>query len=198
MCQHYRCRDDTEAQRLDRLRSGRYTLHGLALYIDPLLLLVRVSKYDSSFVCDLCSYLPLLLRERERPPLPWSSRPPCEKILRDISSRPLTGRSVLDIIKTSSWRWTLPCIFPFVVHVPCGSFFDCLVDVWFDLFLSVSPCDYSSFSLVFFVFFMRFAPIVKDRPPRVLPYIIFVSEPGWSWIWSLPCRFLAFFCLFSS
>ena len=24
MCQHYRSRDDTEAQRLDRLRSGRY------------------------------------------------------------------------------------------------------------------------------------------------------------------------------
>ena len=25
MCQHYRSRDDTEAQRLDHLRSGRYT-----------------------------------------------------------------------------------------------------------------------------------------------------------------------------
>ena len=25
VCQHYRSRDDTEAQRLDRLRSGRYT-----------------------------------------------------------------------------------------------------------------------------------------------------------------------------
>ena len=56
--------------------------------------------------------------------------------------------------KTSSWRWTLPCIFPFVVHVPCGScVFDCLVDVWLDLFLSVSPCDFSPFFPVFIVFF---------------------------------------------
>ena len=26
VCQHYRSRDDTEAQRLDRLRSGRYNM----------------------------------------------------------------------------------------------------------------------------------------------------------------------------
>ena len=57
-------------------------------------------------------------------------------------------------LKTSSWRWTLPCIFPFVVHVPCGScVFDYLVDVWLDLFLSVSPCDFSSFFPVFIMFF---------------------------------------------
>ena len=31
------------------------------------------------------------------------------------------------------------------------------------------------FPLVFFVFFAGSAPFVKDRPIRVLPYIIFVS-----------------------
>jgi hypothetical protein len=40
-------------------------LRGLRLYRLLHLHHFRVSKYDSSFVCELCSYLPLLLIERE-------------------------------------------------------------------------------------------------------------------------------------
>ena len=37
--------------------------------------------------------------------------------------------------------------------------------------MSVSPCDFSPFFPVFFVFFAGSAPIVKDRHHRVPPYI---------------------------
>ena len=69
---------------------------------------------------------------------------------------PLRGKILLGFKPPSplDLGWTPPCIFLFVVLVPCGScVFDCLVDVWLDLFLSVSPCDFSPFFPVFIVFF---------------------------------------------
>ena len=44
MCQHYRSKDDTEAQRLDRLRSGRYNLFDYASYED--VLCMNVDMHD--------------------------------------------------------------------------------------------------------------------------------------------------------
>ena len=34
VCQHYRSRDDTEAQRLDHLRSGRYNISGNPINVE--------------------------------------------------------------------------------------------------------------------------------------------------------------------
>ena len=93
---------------------------------------------------------PLLLRERDH----YSIGGQDLHLGEDPAGYIIKTPSWVAPFKTSSWRWTLPCIFPFVVHLPCGScVFDCLVDVWLDLFLSVSPCDFSPFFLVFIMFF---------------------------------------------
>lgn len=56
------------------------TLRGLTLYIDPHLLLVRVSKGLAHLEIELCSSISDLLHERDRGPstekIPLDSRPP--------------------------------------------------------------------------------------------------------------------------
>ena len=92
----------------------------------------------------------LFFWERERL-LHWRPRPPSRRRSRGIQDL-LTEKILLGFKPPSplDLGWTF-CIFPFVVHVPCGScVFDCLVDVWLDFFLSASPCDFSPFFLVFF------------------------------------------------
>ena len=116
-------------------------------------------------------YLPLWDSSWERR-LHWSTRPPLEKIPRDSS--PPWGK---DLPRSSSphllhriWDELYHVsYFPLIVHVPCGScVFDCLVDVWFDLFLSVPLV----FPLLFILFLGIPPPICERSPHRVPPYII--------------------------
>ena len=49
LCQHYRSRDDTEAQRLDRLRSGRYMM-GLNNDLSKTICLENYKSLDDNYI----------------------------------------------------------------------------------------------------------------------------------------------------
>lgn len=61
------------------------------------------------------------------------------------------------------------------------------ISCWFSDFLVFPLVFPLVFSLVFFVFFAGFAPFVKDRPIRVLPYIILVFRATLITISEPPC-----------
>ena len=142
-------------------------LRGLTVYIDPLLLLVRVSKGLAHLEKELCSSIRI-----------YSTRETAastEKI--HLGFKTPHGKIPLWIQDLLTEKNRLPLVSSVVDF---GSFISlcvhgssaCVIILVGLSVLLCPPCDFPLVSLlVFFVFIAGSAPFVKDRPIRVLPYI---------------------------